>query len=236
MQFAVPKYAEEINGKWWTPKMVMHYRGYTRAVFEKLRKEYTLKQILYGDSIQQNVKHKRFVDRSSEIKIAGRKYTIAMIYYYMASRGHIDPDTRSYSQFSALCRSYKQKYTGDLAGAVDLVCMNVGCNISSSLKSLTDAQYDALCSKYGDYITNSKKKSAVWSGVDPNDRYMECLAKDRQLYWLYCDGVIKDYERIKKENQRYKEINSALADQIVSLRDEKSKLEQELFYARVRTA
>lgn len=236
MKFVVPKYAEQINGKWWTPQMVRHYRGYSQTTFDRLRSKYTLKQILFGTSIQGEVGKRKFIDRSKVINIGGRSFSIAMIYYYMISRKYIDAKEKSYKQFVALCRSYKQKYMHkDILDSIDLVCMNIGCNIIASLQNLTSSQYDHMKQTYIDYITKSKKDSYDWdSQFDPNDRYMECLAKDRQLYWLYCETVVNDYESVKKELEKYKADNEKLALQVISLRKEIGELQKELFNVRIR--
>ena len=82
-ELRVPANAELVNGKWWTPKMVMHFWGYTRATYYNKARGKTIKQMLYASNIRARVGERSFSDRSKTFMVGKREWTFAMIYYYM---------------------------------------------------------------------------------------------------------------------------------------------------------
>ena len=231
----IPANAEKINGKWWTPRMVMHYRGYKHSTFYNLLKKYTLKQLLYGDSIQGQLGKRAFIDKSMTFSIGGKEVSLAMMYYVMASQGYIDPQQQSYKQFANQCRGYAT-YTNNRANmleGVDIHCQRYGCNIKRKFEEMDNSKWERLQSRYVDYITTERKKESYdWNPTNPNDRYLECIRADRNMRWYLYDELDREFPLLQERLERTQAELEKRSNEVIQLRDEISKLQQELINAR----
>lgn len=227
----LPDNAELIDGKWWTPRMVMHFWGYTRATYRTKAEGKTLRQMLYASHLRAQVGERTVVDRSHEFFINERRFTVAMAFYYMIRYRYLDPATTSYKSFRGACGSYKTR-TGskNVLESVELNCMRYGCNIRRIFAKMTKEEYDKMLENYQPYINKFKPKAhnELPQHFNPNDRYIECLSADPRMSALYYKEVVERLPVVEKELSHYKETAMSQASTILSLKNEISSLEKEL--------
>ena len=231
-ELRVPANAELVNGKWWTPKMVMHFWGYTQSTFYKKSRGKTLKQMLYASNIRARVGERSFSDRSKTFMAGNREWTFAMIYYYMIRNRYIDPEITTYASFRSACYSYASRdCMGGVKLGIDINCQRYGCNIWRSLANVTQEQYDRFKERYVDYI-NKHKHSAhaeLPQYFDPNDRYMECVQVDPRMMHIYHAEVLKRLPRVEKELAETQEMLQEKVQTILTLKHELAQMQKSSF-------
>lgn len=231
-ELRVPANAELVNGKWWTPKMVMHFWGYTRATFYNKARGKTLKQMLYASNIRARVGERSFSDRSKTFMVGKREWTFAMIYYYMIKNRYIDPEITTYASFRSACYSYASRDSvGDIKLGIDINCQRYGCNIWRSLANITQEQYDRFKERYVDYINKYKHRARAElpQYFDPNDRYMECVQVDPRMMHIYHAEVLKRLPRVEKELAETQAMLQEKIETILSLKHELAQMQKSSF-------
>lgn len=231
-ELRVPANAELVNGKWWTPKMVMHFWGYTQATFYKKARGKTLKQMLYASNIRARVGERSFSDRSKTFMVGKREWTLAMVYYYMIKNRYIDPEITTYASFKGACYSYASRDSvGDIKLGIDINCQRYGCNIWRSLANITQEQYDRFKERYVDYINKYKHRARAElpQHFDPNDRYMECVQVDPRMMHIYHAEVLKRLPKAEKEIVELREMLQEKVQTILTLKHELAQMQKSSF-------
>lgn len=232
-----PKYpsdAELIDGKWWTPKMVRHYWGLTPAVYNRLRKKYSLSAILKSKGIHRRRNQRSFRDLSNRFKFKNRSYSVAMVFYILHKGGYFFEEI-SYHQFRNRCGSHAQRnLSNDVWRGVESYCLSLGCNIETILGEQTQRQYEIMCEVYTDYISDNRPQEIMYADEyhEPNLRYVECLKHDKRMLHIYYTTVEDIYPALEQELKELREKDAHQAMIILQLKDEIIQLQQELFNAK----
>lgn len=229
-ELKVPSNAELVNGKWWTPKMVMKFWGYTPATYYPRAKGKTLRQMLYASHLRAQTGERSFSDRSQEFTVGGKVWSLAMIYYYMTKHKYIDPVITTYASFRGSCYSYMTRAGAtDLRTGVDINCQRYGCNIWKVLSQVSQPQYDKYSAKYVEFINKHKKRAReeLPPNFNPNDRYIECIQADPRMMHIYHKEVLERLPQAEREILHYRELVDRHADTILSLKHELATLQKQ---------
>ena len=227
----LPDNAELVNGRWWTPKMVMHFWNYSPSTFYAKAKGKTLRQMLYGANIRARVGERKFKDRTGRFSIWGREYSVAMVYYYMARYNYIDPTVTTYASFRGTCASYAYRNgTNDMLTGIDINCQRFGCNIKHKLLTMTDEEYARLRNNYEEFIDKHKPRARkeLPQHFDPNDRYLECVQADPRMLPVFDKEAKARLPQAEVQIVEQKETIDNLSFQVLDLKRKLARAEMEL--------
>lgn len=227
-----PAYAEEIDGMWWTPKMVMHYRGLSSTTYYKLRQQRSMRSILRSEWLasmkgkwQQTTK-----DNSQRFVIGGREYSMMMLYHvFIIERFFID-FIPTYAQFNSRCRSYQQYglYPSLLDG-VYIYATSIGrSDLPSYIAGFSQSKYNRIKDEYLGSVSEHRHQDVEYKPLDLQSRYIECLWADPKMHGLYYQEILKAYDNYKADNERLKADNERQAMIIASLRSDVEGLQKQL--------
>lgn len=174
-----------VYGKPWTPAMVAIYRGISIETYKKLRKRFSMEDILTKDSVTaNNVAKRAFVDRSEVIQIGHRAWTLAMI-YTVAMKDFYEHERVEYRLFAQRVRTHHNTNPHlSLLEVIEDVAEKLGVGlITTRLQRMSDKQYDLVRATYAEFIKANRPKATFYEQADVNKRWYECASEDVDMHW-----------------------------------------------------
>lgn len=227
----LPKHTANLDGYYWSPNMICSYHKTSLVTFYRLIKAgHTPLAILTKPHLTN--KMRKFSDRSEQIRIGQRTWTLALIYYHCYASGGFIEDL-DYNLFVRKVRSNPEYYVRQTTlQRVEALMMSRRLpNIIQDLQKVSDEQFARYKERYIDFITFNRKKETVYYEEieNPNDKYLEYVADEPKLARFFIQKVL---DTLADAEQRVKAVQEKLDKQVLDnlqLRERLSELERALY-------
>lgn len=187
-----PSGTEFVHGMPWSPRMVMEFRGLSQRSYDRLRKSFSLTDILLKHGVIANHgKRRRFIDRTDPIMYEGRPWTLPMI-YMLTTENEYEHDRVIYRLFAQRIRN-EMRTVPDIKQATDNVIERMGyAPLSMSMRNMTDAKYERIAKNYVEYVSNQRERIVFFTQAEIKNDWIRCARADSKMHW-YVVAVQDEY-------------------------------------------
>lgn len=223
-----PEGTELIYGKPWTPRMVREYRSLSLYKYNKLRAQFSMKDILLKHGVvANNLRRRRFVDRSDTVVYEGRTWTLAQI-YMLVTENEYSHDRVRYKLFAQRVRN-ELRIVDSRREAIDNVIERMGyASLSLSMHNMTDDKYKRISQNYVDYISNQRERQLFNMQAQVTDAWERCARVDPKMRWYLYELHDEVFAEISKKYEALKNTHAAQYAELVQLRTEQLELTKQI--------